>query len=86
MVYEKLRAMHVSEPAFTPADLARIASPTLVMGGDRDEMPIEHLAATYRAIPDAELAILPGTGHGVPGARAELCNPMMLAFLQAAAA
>jgi hypothetical protein len=38
------------------------------------------------AIPDAEPAILPGAGHGVPGVRAELCNPMLLAFLQAAAA
>ena len=51
--------------AFTPADLARITARTRIVYGDRDPLyPIEIAVAMYRAIPDAELAVVPGAGHG----------------------
>jgi pimeloyl-ACP methyl ester carboxylesterase len=49
---------------FTPETLARIASPVLLVNGDRDPLyPIEILLSMYRAIPSASLFVLPGGGH-----------------------
>jgi pimeloyl-ACP methyl ester carboxylesterase len=45
------------------SDLKSIRAPVLVMGGDRDMVPIEHLVETFHALPHAQLAIFPGTGH-----------------------
>ena len=53
-------------PGYGFADLAKIEVPTLVLGGDQDWMSRpEDAVATYRALPRAELAILPGTGHEI---------------------
>ncbi len=35
------------------------------MVGDDDEVTLEHAAAMYRGIPTAELAVVPGTSHGL---------------------
>ena len=55
--------------------------PVLVMQGDRDEMPIEHSAALYRALPDARLAVVPGASHGLLVEQPELCNTIIANFL-----
>jgi pimeloyl-ACP methyl ester carboxylesterase len=56
-----------SHPGHTYADLARIAVPTLILSGDRDDFcSIEQAVAAYRQLPDGELAILPGHGHYIP--------------------
>ena len=81
VVEEKLYLAHLDEPALTPADLARVSSPTLVLIGDRDEVRIEHAVELYRALPDAELGIVPGASHGLLVERPELCNTLMLEFL-----
>jgi pimeloyl-ACP methyl ester carboxylesterase len=49
--------------------------------GDDDEVTLEHAVAAYRAIPDAELAVVPGTSHGLLVEKAELCNRLILDFL-----
>ena len=46
------------------ASLRSLASPTLVMVGDRDVMSVEHEAALSRLLPHANLAVFPGSGHG----------------------
>ena len=46
--------------------LPRIAAPTLVIGGEDDEVfPIEHSRAIAAAIPNARLEVVAGTGHGL---------------------
>jgi len=46
--------------------LPRIAAPTLVIGGEQDEVfPIEHSVAIAAAIPNARLEIVPNVGHGL---------------------
>jgi len=72
-----------SEPALGSEELARIAVPTLVMAADRDEMPLEHTAAMFRALPSAQLAIVPGTDHGSLADRPDLCNAIIAGFLAA---
>jgi pimeloyl-ACP methyl ester carboxylesterase len=65
VVKAKLDRMHREEPTLTVADLAGYPGPALVMVGDSDEeIPIEHTLALHRGLPNAQLAVLPGTGHG----------------------
>src|SRR6185437_3529938 len=61
VVVAKLAVMHAREPAFTSADLRAVASRTLVMVADDDEVRLEHAIEAYRSLPDAELAVVPGT-------------------------
>ncbi|MGH8878004.1 MAG: alpha/beta fold hydrolase [Stackebrandtia sp.] len=63
VVAEKLLRMASQEPTLTEAELGRIGHRTLVIGADDDAMTLEHTIALYRAIPEAELAIVPGTSH-----------------------
>jgi len=79
----ELESRHASEPALGSEELARIAVPTLVMAADRDEMPLEHTAAMFRALPSAQLAIVPGTDHGSLADRPDLCNAIIAGFLAA---
>ena len=81
VVSEKLAAMHRIDPALTVDDLAAVEVPTLLIFGDDDEVEPAHLHAMHRAMPNAELAIVPGTGHGVLGDKPDLCNRMIIDFL-----
>lgn len=68
-------------PAFSADDVARIAARTLVMAADDDLLPIERFADLYRAVPDAELSIVPGTSHFLLQEKPEACNAILLEFL-----
>ncbi len=49
---------------FTPADLARITTPTLIVHGDRDPLyPLNIATEMYAALPKAQLWIVPKGGH-----------------------
>jgi pimeloyl-ACP methyl ester carboxylesterase len=51
-------------PSYEDVQLARIAEPTLVITGDRDEMAgIDQALRLYRHIPRAELAVVPAASH-----------------------
>lgn len=80
-VLRKLAAMWNNEPRISLEDLERIAAPTLVFAGDDDLVSLEHTIAQFRAIPNAELAIVPGTSHAVLMEKAELANRIILDFL-----
>jgi pimeloyl-ACP methyl ester carboxylesterase len=81
VVSAKLARMNFEEPTLTAADLRGVTSRTLVMLGDDDEVILEHAIAMYRGLPDAELAIVPGTSHGLLHEKAELCNALIVDFL-----
>jgi pimeloyl-ACP methyl ester carboxylesterase len=80
-VMAKLSLMWSTEPDYTTADLATIHARTLVMVGDHDLVRPEHAVAMYRAIPGAELAILPGASHLAPIEKPDLFNRLVLDFL-----
>jgi pimeloyl-ACP methyl ester carboxylesterase len=80
-VVAKLEQMHAEEPALTTADLAAVTPRTLVMAGDDDEPRMEHTLELYRGLPDAELAVVPGTSHGLLAEKPALCNAIILGFL-----
>jgi pimeloyl-ACP methyl ester carboxylesterase len=77
----ELEDRHHVEPALTVAHLNALATPTLVMVGDRDEIRPEHTQQLYEALPDARLAVLPGGSHGFLVEQPERCNAMIRDFL-----
>lgn len=81
IVSAKLARMNWEEQTLDASELAGVASRTLVMSGDDDEVTLEHTTAMYRGIPDAELAIVPGTSHGLLHEKPALCNSIILEFL-----
>lgn len=82
-VWKRLDAEHHRAPELTTDDLAGIAVPALLMFADGEtEVRVDHVHAMHRAMPDAQLAILPGTGHGLPADKPELCNRLVTDFMR----
>jgi pimeloyl-ACP methyl ester carboxylesterase len=65
------------------ADLEHIGAPTLVMVGDDDVATFEHTMELWEAVPDAQLAVIPGASHLVPVEKANIVNRLVLDFLAA---
>ena len=83
VVHAKMMHMIATEPEIALDTLADITAPTLVLQGDRDEVTVEHSLAVVAALPEARLAVLPGT-HTLPLEHPELVNPLVLSFLRGA--
>lgn len=82
---EKLKQLWLTHPV--PSELSMdllhtVHARVLVMAGDHDAIPLEHILRIYRALPNAELWILPETGHGTFVERPDWTDPMVLSFLQ----
>ena len=74
--------MHPEEPTLTVADLAGYPGPTLVMvGDDDDEIPMEDTLALRQGLRRSQLAVVPGTGHGLLAEKPELSNRLIVEFL-----
>jgi pimeloyl-ACP methyl ester carboxylesterase len=70
-----------AEENWSPADLARVAAPTLVVIGDHDFVRVDHAVAMTDAIPDAGLAVLPRTKHTEVVGRVGIVAPLLEDFL-----
>ena len=81
VVHAKTLHMILTEPEIDLATLREVAVPTLVLQGDRDEVTLEHSQAVAAALPDARLAVLPGT-HVLPIESPEVVNPLLVQFLR----
>jgi pimeloyl-ACP methyl ester carboxylesterase len=81
VVSAKLARMNREEPTLSASDLSGVTSRTLVMVGDDDEVTLEHAIAMYRGLPDAELAVIPRTSHGLLHEKPALCNEIIVDFL-----
>lgn len=66
---------------FRAEDLKKIQRPVIIAAGDQDMMPLEQTIEIWRAIPKAELFIVPGTGHTTFQDRAAWVNGILLEFL-----
>jgi pimeloyl-ACP methyl ester carboxylesterase len=77
----KMARLHAEEPTLCVSDLGAVRSRALVMIGDDDEVSLEHAAELHRGLPDADLAVVPGTSHGVLMEKPALCNAMVVDFL-----
>lgn len=81
VVVGKLAEMWRTEPDISPDDLGRIHAPTLVLVGDDDMVNLEHTIALYRAVPNSELAVVPGTSHALFMEKPPAVNRVVLDFL-----
>ncbi|WP_280219450.1 alpha/beta fold hydrolase [Nocardia neocaledoniensis] len=82
-------------PSVSPEAARTVTAPTLTIIGDSDIVRPEHSVEMFRlfgggvmgdtpaGLPDAQLAILPGTSHITAPHRPELLLPMIPAFLDA---
>lgn len=73
-------AAHAPLP-WTADDLRAVTAPTLLIIGDTDFVRVEHAAEMQRLIPDARLAVLPGTTHMGLMRRTSLLLPLLDEFL-----
>jgi pimeloyl-ACP methyl ester carboxylesterase len=81
-VWARLDHEHHQAPALTTDELGAIAVPTLLMFADNEtEVRIDHMHAMHHALPDAQLAVIPGTGHGLLADKPDLCNRIITEFL-----
>jgi pimeloyl-ACP methyl ester carboxylesterase len=83
VIYAKTLHMIATEPEIDVTTLTTVAARTLVLQGDRDEVTVDHSLAVVAALPDARLAVLPGT-HLLPLELPEVLNPLLVSFLRTA--
>lgn len=81
ILMEKTVDLDSREPALPQADLRELKVRTLLVFGDDDLVTLEHIAATYEGISDAELALVPGTSHFLLQEKPALCNGIITDFL-----
>ena len=65
VVIAKTLDMWCTEPELSVEDLSRVTVPVLLMSGD-DDVPLGHLFEFFAALPEAQLAIVPGASHALP--------------------
>ena len=85
---EKLAQLWLNSPTKDELSLAllkNIRQPVLVVSGDRDVITLQHTLQVFRALPSAELCILPGTDHSTFSERSEWLNPIIGHFLDRSA-
>jgi pimeloyl-ACP methyl ester carboxylesterase len=78
VVQAKFANAAASQQALVPAG---INCPTLVMASDDDIVLMQHTIETYQAIPNAQLAIVPGTSHVLLFEKPALCTGLVADFL-----
>jgi pimeloyl-ACP methyl ester carboxylesterase len=79
----KCKEMWRSFEGWPEAEVRAIAAPLLVMVGDRDSVRLEHAIELFRMVPQGQLAVLPGSDHGVPLTRGHLVAAMLANFFDA---
>ncbi len=96
---EKLKRLDTTDFAWPESDIRAIPAPTIIVLGDSDGIRLEHAVELFKlrgggvmgdlaGMPDAQLAVLPGTSHFVPPGtglldRAEWLLAMIPPFLDA---
>ena len=81
VVVRKDFELSAREPAYTAQEVGAVKHPTLVMVADDDLSTLEHALEFYRALPNSELAVVPGTSHFLLQEKPALCNAIILDFL-----
>ena len=59
----KYNDLDLYQPQWKATDLDKISTPTLVIGGDHDLIPVPHTVLIWQHIPNAWLWIVPHSGH-----------------------
>jgi pimeloyl-ACP methyl ester carboxylesterase len=81
VVQEKIAKAAAEEAGLRPSELGGVTCPALVVCADDDIVTLEHTAALFRGLPDAQLAIVPGTSHLLLREKPTVCFQLVFDFL-----
>jgi pimeloyl-ACP methyl ester carboxylesterase len=79
--YAKTLKLWREQPTLTVDDVATVRVPTLVLAGDDEAIHLQHTAAMYESLPDAQLGIVPGTSHVLTMEKPDIVNRLILDYL-----
>ncbi len=82
-VLGKTFRMFGSEPTLTTADIARITHPVLLVVGDDDLVALPHTVSLFEALPQGQLAVVPGASHALPLEQPDILTGLITRFLGA---
>ena len=78
----KMFSIWYSEPTYTVEDVAKIDIPALVMVGDDDVISHHHTIEMFEALPQGQLAVIPGTSHQANKEKPEIFQMFIREFLR----
>ena len=84
LLEKKIRMNEIwkTEPDIALSEIATIQCPVLVLAGDDDVIKHDHTISMYEALPLGQLAIVPGTSHGVVKEKPVLTMAIIMQFLE----
>jgi pimeloyl-ACP methyl ester carboxylesterase len=77
----KMFSIWYSEPTYTVSDIAKIQCPALVLVGDDDVIAHNHTIEMFEALPQGQLAVIPGTSHQANKEKPEIFQMFIREFL-----
>lgn len=80
LIIQKAYEVWATEPNITQEELAKIACPVLVLNGDDEPFSPHHGVDLYQALPNARLAIIPGSPHATHKEKPHLFLPIIQDF------
>ena len=80
VVFDKLHKIWTGPTGIELTDLEHVTAPTLVLVGDDGCMRIAQAAEVQRSLRDAQLAVVPGTSHGLPMEKPHVVNQLIHDF------
>jgi pimeloyl-ACP methyl ester carboxylesterase len=78
---KQIAALWLTPLRYTSEDFAAVTDPVLLLVGDRDGACTEEAPELFRLLPNAELAVAPGSDHGFIEGKAGLFDALALDFL-----
>jgi pimeloyl-ACP methyl ester carboxylesterase len=81
VVATKVGEMAAAEPHLDVVELTKVSCRSLAMFADDDLVTPQHMVEMYDALPNAELAVVPGTSHFLTQEKPDLVNTIMVDFL-----
>ncbi len=79
----KVKKMGLEFKGFAREDMRSIKAPVLIAQGDHDLVRLEHAVEMFRLIPNAQLAVFPGSDHFMISTNPDKLLPPIAAFLNA---
>ena len=81
VVVQKFLKLIKEQPTLRVHDLKSVTVPVLILVGDDDAATLKHTTSMYEAIPEAQLAVLPGASHSVLKEKTKICLLLIEDFL-----
>lgn len=79
---KEMTIMWTSSPNYTVEDVRKVTAHTLIINGDHEDMPLEHTVSLYKALPNANLFVVPDGNHYSLEEKPDLLNTVILDFMR----